>query len=917
MHIALRIILLFGLLGQAAGMVAQCPSSDSLYKHIVAITKANLPSNQERLKRLLAFNEDIKKCPSRVDSIYAYLLRRIGVVYGQLGEYQKAIEYTKQAISVISVNWGKASINPSDLPICYYNLQSYYDATGKEILKRDAIDSCISIDLRIGGNYYYSSYLIRDKIDYLLKRGDYIRSMNYASLVEKLFQNNDTNQLKARCEAIIYHANILIVLKRYAEALDLLNREMPTFRARKEFIGSVYTLIGIVQIYVGSYTESLANFFKSLEFNFRIGHHPGIAATYHWIGFVYAQRLNQPRMALKYYRRGLHYADATDAVPILSDIGKTYANLHIFDSAFHSFQSAFDTIRPGSSENSVIQDVLDAEADEATLNYVTTLLINKANAYLKVFKLNGSRNSLSNALKVYVVADRFLNNLQSRPLELDSKLFWRDNTRELYENAIESSFLDGNTEAAFHFFERSRAAILTAQLNEQSWMPEEEMFKLAELKKEIYQQERLLHEGNNAGTTHLRLQNDILQKKEQLQRTQQEIRSAYPLFYQRFIDTTQITIKDVQQKLLIDHQALVELFHGDSAVYVLSIENQKANLQKIGKASFDELSKSFIGYISNVEQLNSDYDNFLKLSHQLYKLIFPLGPPQPGRIIFSPDGEYLPFEALVTSIKPTVYFIENHAVSHTYSVRYLMHKRGRELKKNGNGNFFGIAPVRFNPAWQLSTLQGSDESLRRIDNYFDGSNNLIAESATRGKFLEQFHSYKVIQLYTHATDSGITGEPMIYFSDSILSLSELIYGRRPVTSLVVLSACQTGLGKLYNGEGVFNFNRGFAAMGVPSSISNLWLIETQATYKLTELFYKHLATGLSADLALQRAKKEFMNEGASRRNQLPYLWAASILVGDSNFAIEEKTFSWKWLFVVIPLLMLASWWIKRRVERNK
>jgi CHAT domain-containing protein len=207
--------------------------------------------------------------------------------------------------------------------------------------------------------------------------------------------------------------------------------------------------------------------------------------------------------------------------------------------------------------------------------------------------------------------------------------------------------------------------------------------------------------------------------------------------------------------------------------------------------------------------------------------------------------------------------------------------------------------------------------LRRIDNYFDGSNNLIAESATRGKFLEQFHGYKVIQLYTHATDSGITGEPMIYFSDSILSLSELIYGRRPVTSLVVLSACQTGLGKLYNGEGVFNFNRGFAAMGVPSSISNLWLIETQATYKLTELFYKHLATGLSADLALQRAKKEFMNEGESRRNQLPYLWAASILVGDSNFAIEEKTFSWKWLFVVIPLLMLASWWIKRRVERNK
>jgi CHAT domain-containing protein len=247
-------------------------------------------------------------------------------------------------------------------------------------------------------------------------------------------------------------------------------------------------------------------------------------------------------------------------------------------------------------------------------------------------------------------------------------------------------------------------------------------------------------------------------------------------------------------------------------------------------------------------------------------------------------------------------------VSYTYSVRYLLNNSSNH-KGDGKG-FFGIAPIQFPPSWQLPNLNGSDESLNRINNNFSKVTSLVGKEATRENFLKDFYKYRIIQLYTHATDSGSSGEPMIYFSDSTLSLSELIYGHKPVTSLVVLSACQTGLGRLYNGEGVFNFNRGFAAMGVPSSISNLWEIETQSTYELTELFYKNLAKGLAADLALQKAKKDFMSKG-NRRNQLPYLWAAPILVGNSNYSIEENGFSWKWLMILIPILLLGFWWTRR------
>ena len=910
MHIAPRVIMLFLLMAQVAGMAAECPSSDSLYQRIYHIATAALPSNQERLQQLLAFKEETKPCQSRNDSAYAYLLRRIGLAYGQIGDFRKAIEYTKQAIGVIVENSAKASINMAHLPLCYYNLQAYYDSTHQEVLKREAIDSCIAVDFRIGGTYYYSSYLISDKISFLHNQGDYIYCLNYASFVEKLFQNADSNQLKARCATLIYHANILIILKRYQEALDLLNREMPTFKARSEYIGSVYTLLGVINIYIGSFKKALDHFYTSIEFNKKISHHPGIAEAYHWMGFVHAQRLNQPANGLLYYRKGLKYADATDAVPILSDIGKTYTKLDLFDSAFHSFQLAFDKIKPGSNENTVIHHVLDEQSDETTLNYVTTLLINKADAYLKYYKVKRDKMRLANAINVYKNADKLLNNLQSLHLELASKLFWRDNTRELYENAIEASYLIGSAEDAFYFFERSRAAILNAELYQQRWIPEKEMIKLSGLKKQIYLQERALSETDKTTTRYVHLQKETIQQKEQLERMQQQVKQRYPLYYQRYIDSSTITIKDVQGTLLRHHHALVELFHGDSSVFVLIVEKQNAVFKKIDKDLYEQLSKKFIDYLSDGEQINAAYDDFVNLSHQLYKVIFQTATVPSGRIIFSPDRKYFPFEALVTSTKPTVYFLEDHAVSYTYSVRYLLQDHGQDIQSN-NASFFGIAPIRFNAGWQLSVLNGSDESLQRIDNHFSKSTNLLAAQATRRNFLDKFDSYRIIQLYTHATDSGTTGEPMIYFADSTLALSELIYGSKPITGLVVLAACQTGLGKFYNGEGVFNFNRGFAAMGVPASISNLWLIETKATYRLTELFYKHLANGKPADVALQAAKKEFMREGESRRNQLPYLWAASILVGDSEFTIEQKVFPWRWVLILVPAIIVLVWWRRK------
>jgi CHAT domain-containing protein len=217
--------------------------------------------------------------------------------------------------------------------------------------------------------------------------------------------------------------------------------------------------------------------------------------------------------------------------------------------------------------------------------------------------------------------------------------------------------------------------------------------------------------------------------------------------------------------------------------------------------------------------------------------------------------------------------------------------------------FLGIAPVQFATGMQLVTLEGSNRSLSKVQSYFRESSSMVFEHANRSGFMDRFSKYKIIQLYTHATDSGKNGEPVLYFSDSALYLSELIGEHKPVTRLIVLSACETGKGKLYNGEGIFSFNRGFAALGIPSSITNLWSVDDRSTYRLTELFYKYLTKEMPIDMALQKAKIEFI-ETASKENRLPYFWSASILVGNSDSIELGRLISWKSETIIITVLIL-------------
>jgi CHAT domain-containing protein len=151
-------------------------------------------------------------------------------------------------------------------------------------------------------------------------------------------------------------------------------------------------------------------------------------------------------------------------------------------------------------------------------------------------------------------------------------------------------------------------------------------------------------------------------------------------------------------------------------------------------------------------------------------------------------------------------------------------------------------------------------------------------------------AYRILHFATHGwADSSHPELSSLTFSKfdrhgqsqpSELQLPD-IYGLDLDSDLVVLSACDTALGKYIPGEGVLGLTHAFMSAGSRRVLSTLWQVNDQATARLMELFYRALLVdGHPPGRALAIAQRSLM---AERRWADPYFWAGVSLQGD-----------WKW-----------------------
>lgn len=190
----------------------------------------------------------------------------------------------------------------------------------------------------------------------------------------------------------------------------------------------------------------------------------------------------------------------------------------------------------------------------------------------------------------------------------------------------------------------------------------------------------------------------------------------------------------------------------------------------------------------------------------------------------------------------------------------------------------------------LSRLPFSREEAENILSFVPSGTGLRAlgfEASRATATSAQLGQYRIVHFATHGLLnsehpelSGLVlslvdaaGKP----EDGFLRLHE-IYNLKLSADLVVLSACQTGLGKQIKGEGLVGLTRGFMYAGSPRVVASLWQVNDLATAELMKLFYRGmLKDGQRPAAALRSAQLEMMKQ---RRWSSPYYWAAFTLQGE-------------------------------------
>lgn len=372
------------------------------------------------------------------------------------------------------------------------------------------------------------------------------------------------------------------------------------------------------------------------------------------------------------------------------------------------------------------------------------------------------------------------------------------------------------------------------------------------------------------------------------------------------------------------------------AVYVLHNQGRVGGVDLGAAKQIDESINAFRQALRDPKRADVK-----QLAGVLYKKIIQpirvlLG--DSSQILVSPDGELslVPFEALVDD--KGQYLIENYAISYLTSGRDLLRmKTTRESQSNPllvvdpafslpvsdqtAKSVKTALPVRRNIFQDSATteslseayfapLSGTVQEGRSIQSIFPESKLLTGAGATKSA-LKQVNAPRILHIATHgfflqntrANASGVAtpGLKTIGKIENPLLRSGLALAganRRNITDsgddgmltaleasdlnlwgtkLVVLSACDTGVGEIKNGEGVYGLRRAFVLAGAESLVMSLWPISDYVTRELMTNYYKNLRQGMGRGAALRQVQLDMLKKNG---RQHPFYWAAFIQSGE-------------------------------------
>lgn len=393
------------------------------------------------------------------------------------------------------------------------------------------------------------------------------------------------------------------------------------------------------------------------------------------------------------------------------------------------------------------------------------------------------------------------------------------------------------------------------------------------------------------------------------------------------------------RKRLKPGEGWLSYFDGEDDMYAFLITAEGCSFFHIPKDFplekwVEEMRNAVYDY--PLERSDSLLSVYREKAWQLYeKLLMPFAWQLPQRLTIGADGvlKYLPFEALLST--PTEdcessacpYLLWKHSISYAPSATLWATDRKRnearlEKKILAFAPEFqgeeGALAARDERSSSLGPLLYNAAETKSIGKLFR-TKVMKGSEATRDAFLTQAARYQVLHLATHAKANDEEGEfsflafaptPGDTLYEGKLYVRELYTTSLPA-ELVVLSACESGIGEFKRGEGLVSLAYGFTQAGARSVVTSLWRVSDRETAELMEFFYQNLRKGQTKDEALRQAKLQYIEAQGSWRTH-PFFWAAFVPEGDmSPLDLPRPMPVWAWA-VVAALLLAGTWWWRRR-----
>lgn len=851
------------------------------------------------------------------DSITAKAYHVLGRTFWYNKELDFGIACTKHSIN-INAQKDQGS-NRADMAGSFFNLASIYSEKNDYVRAIDNFKRAALISEEFQHKKKLIPHIHSSLANIYFLLGDYQKCIEQGSLgFKKAIQIND---FVIANSSLIEKSQGEIAMNQPAKAYETISLALKYSGKTDDKKLEAYNYMSLANIakienkhldYVKNLDKALKIFSK--KYDGELLDKYGTALVLDYLGLYYTSQ-NQYQLAEKHFEKALFYTDAAiDSARIIGNLAVSYKLEGKFEKALNYFNQSFN-VAPINFKNfniTINPDPLKLKNYSAK-EYFLPLIEDKANCWLSYYKKDKKLEYLKAAAETYFLADKMIDFMRHEHQGTQSKYFWRNNTRPIYEAAIEASFLLKDYNKAFYFFEKSRSAMLNDKLNElgaKQKLSENDQQYEREFQRKIVEK-TIKIEAEKNGIAKEKWIAELAEIQEKSNQFKKTLEIKNPAYFQLKYDTTVASLDQIQKYLKNNFKeknaTFLQYFMGYSAQYAMVITAQKAEIKKL---NFDaNLSNQFMKLVSANIKTKTALSAFNAISKQLYRQLISTLNINDGHLIISQDGSLLPFEALING-QTNKFMLENYAISYTYSAQFLL-KNQQDNSFLPYYQFIGFAPVNF--AKNLGSLIGSKKSVEALGTNFFFNSKYIEKKATKRNFLDYANKYQIVHLYTHALADSNENEPRIYFADSSLKVSELSAVNRFNTSLIVLSACNTGVGKLAKGEGVLSLARGFSMLGIPSTITSLWSVQDVDTYAVTELFYKYLNKGMPKNEALQKAKLEFLslNPNASSSQ-----WAGLVLVGDTK-PIKNQNSIYGLIIGLLVALSFGFLFLKKRKVINR